>query len=62
MDNVGNITISWKRRDRHAGNRVDYENFPLSETKEKWEVEINLLATTRIIESSNNKVVYLATD
>ncbi|MGK7894397.1 MAG: phage tail protein [Xenococcus sp. (in: cyanobacteria)] len=40
VDNVGNITISWTRRDRHAGSRTDYENFPLSETREEWEIDI----------------------
>ena len=63
VDNVGNITINWIRRDRHAGNRSDYENFPLSESSEKWEVEVlNTQTVTRTIESTNNKVVYLASD
>ena len=40
VDNVGNITITWDRRDRHAGDRTDYANFPLSEAKEEWEIEV----------------------
>ena len=38
-DNVGNITISWDRRDRRAGDG-EYNNLPLSEVNEKWEVEV----------------------
>ena len=45
VDGVGNIIITWDRRDRHAGERTDYENFPLSEAKEEWEIEITLVLT-----------------
>ena len=61
VDNVGNITISWNRRDRHAGNRTDYENFPLSEGKEEWEIEIlNGSFVTKTLNSSNKNTIYLA--
>lgn len=39
-DPLGNITITWTRRDRHAGDRTDYANFPLSEVWEKYEIDI----------------------
>ena len=46
VDNVGNITLTWDRRDRHAGNYTAQEladgvsNLPLSELEEKWEIEV----------------------
>jgi Putative phage tail protein len=39
-DDAGNIRINWTRRDRRAGDRTDYANFPLSEVTEKYEIEI----------------------
>ena len=63
VDNVGNITISWTRRDRHAGNRTDYENFPLSESKEEWEIDIFANATIkRTIKSHDKNAIYSLAD
>ena len=71
VDNVGNITITWDRRDhgsasfadRHAGDRTDYENFPVSESREEWEIDVlQLIAVKRTITTSNNKAIYLATE
>ena len=63
VDNVGNITITWDRRDRHAGERTDYANFPLSEAKQEWEIDVLAEATVvRTIRSFDNKTVYSVTD
>lgn len=46
VDNVGNINLTWDRRDRHAGNytasqlAAGINNLPLSESEEKWEIEV----------------------
>lgn len=60
VDPVGNITINWDRRDRHAGDAITYRNLPLSEFEEKWEIEIldpsnNVVRT---IETLTNQTVY----
>ncbi len=61
VDNVGNITITWTRRDRHAGDRTDYENFPLSESKEEWEIDLLANQTViRTIKSFDTKLIYSA--
>lgn len=39
-DPLGNITLSWIRRDRHAGDRTDYANFSLSEAFERYEIDV----------------------
>lgn len=39
-DAAGNINLTWTRRDRKAGDRTDYANFPLSEVWERYEIEI----------------------
>lgn len=39
-DPLGNITISWTRRDRKAGLRTDYANLPMSEVSEKYEIDV----------------------
>ena len=63
VDNVGNITITWNRRDRHAGERTDYTNFPLSESQEKWEIDVLAEATVvRTISSFDTKLIYSVTD
>ena len=48
VDNIGNITITWDRRDRRAGDATTFDNLPLSEQEEKWEIEI--------LDSSNSVV------
>lgn len=60
VDNPGNITVTWDRRDRRAGDATSYENLPLSELEEKWEIEIidNSGAVIRTAESSLNTFVY----
>ena len=62
-DEAGNITLNWTRRDRRAGERTDYANFPLSEVSESYEVEIlNGGAVVRTIATSTPTAKYLATE
>lgn len=37
---TGDIQVTWTRRDRKAGDRTDYANFPLSEAFEGYEIEV----------------------
>jgi hypothetical protein len=39
-DEYNNITITWDRRDRHAGDRTDIQNFPLSESREEYKLSV----------------------
>lgn len=58
-DPPGNITITWTRRDRHAGDRTDYANFPLSEAFEKYEVDVMSGTTVvRTLTANTPSVVY----
>jgi hypothetical protein len=58
-DNAGNITLTWNRRDRHAGDATTYDNLPLSEISEKWEIEVlGGNAVIRLLESSKPTLVY----
>lgn len=61
-DNVGNISLSWTRRDRKAGDPPFIENSPLSEAEEKWEIEILTTNNTpiRLLESDKPPLVYTA--
>lgn len=60
-DQLGNIRIEWVRRDRKAGDRIDYANFPLSEFTEKYQVEILSGATVVRTEScSSSNYIYTA--
>jgi Putative phage tail protein len=62
-DNAGNISLVWDRRDRRAGDRTDYANFPLSEVTERYETEIRNAgdtATLRTINSTTPLVRYTA--
>lgn len=62
-DNAGNISLVWDRRDRRAGDRTDYANFPLSEVSERYETEIRNVADTatlRTIDSTTPLVRYTA--
>lgn len=63
-DNVGNITVTWDRRDRHAGDATTYNNLPLSELEEKWEIEVlsNNQSVIRTLESLTNAFAYPTTD
>ena len=78
VDNIGNITLNWERRDRRAGNATTFENegsspgvspgvyeprLPLSELEEKWEVDIlNGSTVVRTLSSIKNAVVYSSSD
>lgn len=58
---VGDIQATWVRRDRKAGNRTDYANFPLSEAFEKYEIEIlNGATVVRTLTSDAPVVSYMA--
>lgn len=58
-DPLGNITLSWIRRDRHAGDRTDYANFPLSEAFERYEVDIyNGAMVIRTLNTTSPSVDY----
>ena len=60
-DPLGNITLSWTRRDRHAGDRTDYANFPLSEAFERYEVDIySGAAAIRTLNTTSATVDYTA--
>ncbi len=39
-EETGNITFTWDRRDRHAGERTDIKNFPLSERREEYQINV----------------------
>ena len=59
VDAVGNITINWQRRDRHAGNATTYDNLPLSEISEQWEIEVlEGLIVKRVLTSGMSEVSY----
>lgn len=60
VDSVGNITVTWDRRDRRAGDATVYNNLPLSEFEEKWEIEIidDSGVAVRTQALSNNRFVY----
>jgi hypothetical protein len=59
-DGVGNITLSWDRRDRHG---VNINNPPLSELVEEYAIEIlNESIVTRLASVSTNSYVYDAAD
>jgi hypothetical protein len=51
-DGVGNITITWKRRDRHAA--LNIENPPLSEGQEQYVIEIIDTANNTVARSTNS--------
>jgi hypothetical protein len=64
-DNAGNIWIAWTRRDRKAGDRTDYANFPMSEVAEQYEIEFRNAADTatlRTLSSATPGVTYLVAD
>lgn len=62
-DAAGNITLSWTRRDRKAGDRTDYANFPLSEVSEKYEIDIlNGATIVRTLTSTSPSFVYGASE
>ena len=63
-DEAGNITITWDRRDRKAGEAIDLTKIPLSETREEYKLEIQLntsIIRTVIIEN-NDYYNYLASE
>ena len=58
-DEVGNITITWTRRDRRAGEETDSTKIPLSETREEYQVQIMSNGNViRTITSNNNSYIY----
>ncbi len=61
-DGVGNITITWQRRDRHAALQIN--NPPLSEATEDYVVRILNINNTVAREGSSfsSSYIYLATD
>jgi hypothetical protein len=60
-DPLGNVTITWTRRDRKAGDRTDYANFPLSEVSERYEIEFyNGASIVRTLTSNSPTVTYTA--
>ena len=63
-DEAGNITITWVRRDRHAGAETDPTKIPLSETREEFELEVldNGTSTLRTITTNETSYIYLSTD
>lgn len=62
-DPSGSITITWIRRDRKAGDRTDYANFPLSEAFERYDVDIyNGAAVVRTVNSTEATVSYTAAE
>ena len=54
VDSANNISLSWQRRDRNAGDATNYDNLPLSETNERYELEIMNGNTIRRSESTTN--------
>jgi hypothetical protein len=62
-DSGGNLTISWVRRDRRAGELPLFADKPMSETSERYEVDImNGLIKVRTLVSAASFVMYLAAD
>lgn len=60
-DPLGNITISWTRRDRKAGDRTDYANLPMSEVKELYEIDVYSASTiVRTVSCSTPSYIYTA--
>jgi hypothetical protein len=60
-DPLGNVTFTWTRRDRKAGDRTDYANFPLSETSEKYEIDVYSSSTiVRTVSCSSPNYIYTA--
>lgn len=60
-DPIGNITITWTRRDRKAGDRTDYANFPMSEVSEKYEIDIyNGSNVVRTKTCTSTTIIYTA--
>lgn len=60
-DEVGNITITWDRRDRHAGEETDPTKIPLSETREEYEmaiITVNPTTEIRVKTSYKNSLLY----
>lgn len=58
-DPLGNIKVSWQRRDRHAGDWNTYTNLPLSETSEAYEIEVMSGATVvRTLTATSPSVIY----
>lgn len=58
-DAAGNITLNCTRRDRKAGDRIDYQNFPLSEVAEKYEIEIlNGSTVVRTLTATTPNIIY----
>ena len=58
-DATGKIQITWQRRDRKAGEASTYENLPLSEVAESYEIEIlNGATVVRTLSSSTPFVDY----
>jgi len=58
-DATGKVQITWQRRDRKAGEATTYDNLPLSETSESYEVDImNGSTVVRTLTSSTPFVDY----
>lgn len=61
VDPLLNITFSWTRRDRKAGDRTDYANLPMSEVKELYEIDVYSGSTiVRTLFSSAPNYIYTA--
>lgn len=60
-DEAGNITITWDRRDRRAGEETDLQKIPLSETREEYRLAfVGASDPIRTITTNKNSYTYLA--
>lgn len=60
---LGDIQLTWTRRDRKAGDRTDYANFPMSEAFEGYEIEImDGVTIARTLTSSSAIATYTSTE